>query len=201
MPHILRLPLALAVAGGMLRERAHDWTMSLVPLLLGDNQPGLLKFSLQEDDAFAINYEPSIEERVISSSLHLLLMKKQYGVVALFHHCAVFPQLTRVPCAVFEAIAPAITVHTRFDHLGGAIEEQMPPVLTITPARVPGDGRRDGLEDNAGDAGQMGEDRAEVEEGDHSVLLLHQQQVQRRGDHALLNGGLVLNGKRVVLLH
>ena len=62
-------------------------------------------------------------------------MKKQHGVVALFHHCAVFPQLARIPCAVFEVIASTISTNTRSDRLV-TTEEKMPHVPTITPARV-----------------------------------------------------------------
>ena len=120
----------------MIKERAHDWTTHLVPLLRGENQPGLLKLSLQEDDAFAINYEPSIEERVISSSLHLLLMKQQHGLTALFHQCAVFPQLARVPCAIFDAVTPAITSSVRCRNLAGAVDEPTAHEAPVTEQHV-----------------------------------------------------------------
>ena len=78
-----------------------------------ESRPEQCKLSLPDDNALDKGHVHTLEERVITSMLHLHEMHKQHGMVGLFHVCAVFAQLACVGCTITnekEAQARATTL-------------------------------------------------------------------------------------------
>ena len=87
-----QLPLALSIAGAMLRELADDWETSLLPALKAGHG----------------SEASSIEGRVIVASLNCIAEEARAGVLALFEVLATFPEDTTLPIAVVDALAALV---------------------------------------------------------------------------------------------
>ena len=110
-----RLPLAVAIAGAMMQERADDWQTMLVPLLRGGNRAALRKRSLELGDSDSDGSDSdsdsgarlgNVEDRVVGASLTLLRAGKQHRAVVLYLMLGAFPGEAAVPAAVLDALEP-----------------------------------------------------------------------------------------------
>ena len=102
------LPLALSLAGAMIQEYADIWPTVLPARLRRRDKAALRKQVLEgeADDDGDSDEETGLtmETRVITSSLSLLRSKKHHSAVVLFYMCAVFPEDSIVPCAIFDSL-------------------------------------------------------------------------------------------------
>ena len=86
-----RLPLALGIAGGMIRyELADSWQVELVSLLRDELE------------------EVSVEERVVAASLKVVSAEVSAGVEGLFALLGLFAEDATIPAVAVDAIAPLI---------------------------------------------------------------------------------------------
>ena len=86
-----RLPLALDIAGGIMREMADLWESQLLQLL---------------KEEFA-SVGP-IEARIVGASLRAIPADQRHGTLALFTVFSCFPEDAIVPAAVLDTLAPLI---------------------------------------------------------------------------------------------
>ena len=86
-----RLPLALGIAGGMIRyELADSWQVELVSLLRDELE------------------EVSVEERVVAASLKVVSAEVSAGVEGLFALLGLFAEDATIPAVAVDVIAPLI---------------------------------------------------------------------------------------------
>ena len=85
-----RLPLALGLAGGIIKELADSWQHALIPLL-------------QEELGGEFD---TVEERVVTASLRAVPQEMRADVGALFALFALFAEDAVVPAAAIDVIAP-----------------------------------------------------------------------------------------------
>ena len=93
-----RLPLTLAIAGGMVADVGQGFTEDILEAMMeacGAN--------LEDEGGLAL------EERVISSSLKMIKGKNKALVERVFKFFAVFPEDVAVPAGVFNALAPLVS--------------------------------------------------------------------------------------------
>ena len=93
-----RLPLTLAIAGGMVADLDRGFTEDILEAMMETHGATL------EDEGGL-----TLEERVISSSLKMIKGKNKALVEHVFRFFAVFPEDVPVPAAVFNALAPLIS--------------------------------------------------------------------------------------------
>ena len=85
-----RLPLALGLAGGIIKELADSWQRALVPLLR---------------DELGGEFD-TVEERVVTASLRAVPQEMRADVGALFALFALFAEDAVVPAAAIDVVAP-----------------------------------------------------------------------------------------------
>jgi hypothetical protein len=93
-----RLPLTLAIAGGMVSDVGQGFTDDILDAMKESHGADL-------EDGGGL----TLEERVISSSLKMITGKNKALVVQVFNFFAVFPEDVAVPAGVFNALAPLIS--------------------------------------------------------------------------------------------
>merc|ERR1719428_668115 len=93
-----RLPLVLAVAGGMLAEAGGRVTEDFVALLNEDHGEVLREGDVGDENV-------KIEDRLISASLRAYDGAEREQVVALFAAFAIFPEDVPVPRGLFDLLA------------------------------------------------------------------------------------------------
>jgi len=86
-----RLPLALPIAGGMIRELEEVWEVELVPMLKAE-----------------LSCELSFEQRIVNASLRCVELSQRAGVEALFMCFGCFAEDEVVPAVALEMLAPII---------------------------------------------------------------------------------------------
>ena len=105
-----RLPLALGIAGGIIRhELADAWQAELVALL---------------KDEFE---EVSVEERVVNASLKIVPADMREGVEGFFAILGAFAEDATVPAAAIDAIAPLVLRAPQPEMVAQASELGAPP--------------------------------------------------------------------------
>jgi hypothetical protein len=92
-----RLPLTLAIAGGVVANAGQGFTEDILEAMTGASSA-----DLDDED------ESTLEERVISSSLKMIKGKNKVLVKQVLQLFAVFPEDVAVPAAVFNALAPLV---------------------------------------------------------------------------------------------
>ena len=144
-----RLPLAIAIAGAMVQERADDWETVLVPLLRGGNKAALRARSLEHGDSDASDSDEgdeerlgSVEDRVIGASLTLLRSTKQHRAVTLFHMLAAFPEDATVPGTVFDTLDPVFNQMLALDR--ATRKGDRASTATLFDAGLPAEGGKAG---------------------------------------------------------
>ena len=95
-----RLPLTLAIAGGMVSDNPDGLTEDVVDVMKEDG----LRDQDDEGDSGM-----TLEERVISSSLSMLKGKNRDLILKTFHFFAVFPEDVPVPAGLFNVFAQMLT--------------------------------------------------------------------------------------------
>ena len=90
MEYCGRLPLALSLAGGIIKELADSWQHALVPLL-------------REELGGEFD---TVEERVVTASLRAVPQEMRADVGALFALFALFAEDAVVPAAAIDVVAP-----------------------------------------------------------------------------------------------
>lgn len=92
-----RLPLTLAIAGGMVRDNGQRFTEDILEVMQEGHQ-------LEDEEG------RSLEERVIASSLRILAKDKNKELVQkTFNFFAVFPEDVPIPAALLNVLAPIVT--------------------------------------------------------------------------------------------
>ena len=95
-----RLPLTLAIAGGMISDNPEGFTDDIVELMKED----YLQEQVDED-----GNGMTLEERVINSSLKAITSKNKTLVLSTFRFFAVFPEDAPVPAAFFNVFASMLS--------------------------------------------------------------------------------------------
>ena len=95
-----RLPLTLAIAGGMISDNPEGFTDDIVELMKED----YLQEQVDED-----GNGMTLEERVINSSLKAITSKNKTLVLSTFRFFAVFPEDAPVPAAFFNVFASTLS--------------------------------------------------------------------------------------------
>ena len=95
-----RLPLTLAIAGGMISDNPEGFTDEIVVLMKED----YLQEQVDED-----GNSMTLEERVINSSLKAITSKNKTLVLSTFRFFAVFPEDAPVPAAFFNVFASTLS--------------------------------------------------------------------------------------------
>ncbi|KAL1503635.1 hypothetical protein AB1Y20_012109 [Prymnesium parvum] len=111
-----RLPLALEVAGGMIRELADSWEEELPPLL---------RYELSL---------PAFEQRIVGASMNLVDPACREGAEALLCTLAAFPAATTIPTSVIDAVASLAVSQSGADLSASA----PPPLHRNTSGRLRG---------------------------------------------------------------
>ena len=93
-----KLPLTLAIAGGMISDNPDGFSDEVVELMKED------RLREQEDED-----EMTLEERVISSSLKMIKGKNKDLILSIFEFFAVFAEDVPVPAGFFNVFAPMLT--------------------------------------------------------------------------------------------
>ena len=96
--HMCRLPLTLAIAGGMVADLDRGFTEDILEAMMETHGTTL------EDEGGL-----TLEERVISSSLKMIKGKNKELVERVFRFFAVFPEDTPVPAGVFDKLASVMS--------------------------------------------------------------------------------------------
>ena len=93
-----RLPLTLAIAGGMINNNPNGFSNDVLDLMRED------RLREQDDEEGGT----TLEERIIASSLKMIKGKKAVPAVRVFEFFAVFPEDVPVPAGFFNVVAPLV---------------------------------------------------------------------------------------------